>query len=145
MWRHPFCYIYCIKITAKLVSKKNTAKLMWMKLVYHPVRSWISARLIQPANSVFLSQKTSTSQLKPAPAPTNEHAVWTVQNKGCFSSTGTLTVKSFDLFSRNLRTRKKNGLRVGNLDVLHVPHRHQCRNQHASSCRSVVSAQLRRG
>jgi hypothetical protein len=32
------------------------------------------------------------------------------KNKGCFSSTGTLTVKSFHpslLFSRNLRTRKK--------------------------------------
>ena len=27
----------------------------------HPVRSLVSARLIQPANNVFLSQKTSTS------------------------------------------------------------------------------------
>ena len=40
----------------------------------HPVRLLVSARFIQPANSVFLSQKTSTSQPKPAPAPTNEQA-----------------------------------------------------------------------
>jgi len=40
----------------------------------HPVRLLVSARLIQPANSVFLSQQTSTSQLKPAQKPTNEHA-----------------------------------------------------------------------
>jgi len=41
------------------------------------------------------------------------------------------------------KNKEKNGLRVGNLDVLHVPR--QCLNQHASSCRSFVSAQLRRG
>jgi len=40
----------------------------------HPVRLLVSARLIQPANSVFLSQQTSTSQPKPAQKPTSEHA-----------------------------------------------------------------------
>ena len=40
----------------------------------HPVRLLVSARLIQPANSVFFSQQTSTSQPKPAQKPTNEHA-----------------------------------------------------------------------
>ena len=38
------------------------------------VRLLVSASLNQPANSVFLSQKTSTSQPKPAPAPTSEQA-----------------------------------------------------------------------
>ena len=38
----------------------------------HLVRLLVSARLIQPANSVFLSQKTSTSQPKLAPTPTSE-------------------------------------------------------------------------
>ena len=42
----------------------------------HPVRLLILDRLIQPANSVFLSQQTSTSQPKPAQKPTSEHAVW---------------------------------------------------------------------
>ena len=35
----------------------------------------VSARLIQPVNSVFLSQQTSTNQSKPVQKPTNEHAV----------------------------------------------------------------------
>jgi len=34
----------------------------------------VSASPNQPANSVFLSQNTSTSQPKPAPAPTSEQA-----------------------------------------------------------------------
>ena len=42
----------------------------------HHVRLLVSARLIQPANRVFLSQQTSTSQLKPAQKPTSEHADW---------------------------------------------------------------------
>ena len=42
----------------------------------HPVRLLVSARLIQPANSVFLSQQTSTSQPKPAQKPTSEQAIY---------------------------------------------------------------------
>ena len=38
------------------------------------VRLLVSASPNQPANSVFLSQKTSTSQSKPAPTPTSEQA-----------------------------------------------------------------------
>ena len=38
-----------------------------------PVRLLVSARLIQPANSVFLSQQISTSQPKPAQKLTSEH------------------------------------------------------------------------
>jgi len=34
----------------------------------------VSASLNQPANSIFLSQQTSTSQPKPAQKPTSEHA-----------------------------------------------------------------------
>ena len=41
---------------------------------YQSVRLLVSASLNQPANSVFLSQKTSISQPKPAPAPTSEQA-----------------------------------------------------------------------
>jgi len=43
-------------------------------MTYEPVRLLVSASPNQPANSVFLSQKTSTSQPKPAPAPTSEQA-----------------------------------------------------------------------
>jgi len=39
----------------------------------HPVRLLVLARLIQSANSVFLSQKISTSQLKSAQIPTSEN------------------------------------------------------------------------
>ena len=41
---------------------------------YQSVRLLVSASPNQPANSVFLSQKTSTSQPKLAPAPTSEQA-----------------------------------------------------------------------
>jgi len=40
----------------------------------HPVRLLVSTSPNQPANSVFLSQQTSTSQLKPAQKPTSEQA-----------------------------------------------------------------------
>jgi len=53
------------------VTMKNT------QLQYideQPVRLLVSASPNQPANSVFLSQKTSTNQPKPAPAPTSEQA-----------------------------------------------------------------------
>ena len=43
-------------------------------LVSQPVRLLVSTSPNQPANSVFLSQQTSTSQPKPAQKPTNEHA-----------------------------------------------------------------------
>ena len=46
-----------------------------LKPIIQPVRLLVSASLNQPANSVFLSQKTSTSQSKPAPAPTSEQAL----------------------------------------------------------------------
>jgi len=39
-----------------------------------PVRLLVSASLNQPANNVFLSQQTSTSQPKPAQKPTSEEA-----------------------------------------------------------------------
>ena len=42
--------------------------------VIQPVRSLVSATPNQPANNIFLSQKTSTSLLKLAPAPTSEQA-----------------------------------------------------------------------
>jgi len=38
----------------------------------HPVRLLVSASPNQPANSIFLSQQISTSQLKPAQKPTSE-------------------------------------------------------------------------
>jgi len=40
----------------------------------HPVHLLVSASQNQPANSVFLSQQTSTSQSKPAQKPTSEQA-----------------------------------------------------------------------
>jgi len=40
----------------------------------HPVRLLVSVRLIQPANSIFLPQQTSTSQPKPVQKPTSEYA-----------------------------------------------------------------------
>ena len=43
---------------------------------FQPVRLLVSASPNQPANSVFLSQKTSTSQPKLAPAPTSEQALY---------------------------------------------------------------------
>ena len=48
---------------------------------FQPVRLLVSASPNQPANSVFLSQKTSTSQHKPAPAPTSEQAICCLQTK----------------------------------------------------------------
>ena len=44
------------------------------RLIIQSVRLLVSASPNQPANSVFLSQKTSTSQAKPAPTPTSEQA-----------------------------------------------------------------------
>jgi len=44
-------------------------------LVSQPVRLLVSTSPNQPANSVFLSQQTSTSQPKPAQKPTSEQAV----------------------------------------------------------------------
>jgi len=49
---------------------------------YRPVRLLVSVSPNQSANSVFLSQKISTSQPKPAPAPTSEQALCRHQG-GC--------------------------------------------------------------
>jgi len=57
--------------------------ILWIQITFSPifsniwpVRLLVSASPNQPANSVFLSQKTSTNQTKPAPAPApaNEQA-----------------------------------------------------------------------
>jgi len=57
----------CITYLLLVIKRKKTT-------YSQPVRLLVSASPNQPANSVFLSQKTSTSQPKPAPASTSEQA-----------------------------------------------------------------------
>jgi hypothetical protein len=62
-WRQP-----------RIVDPSLVGVAFYKWIVIHHVRLLVSARLIQPANSVFPSQQTSISQPRPAQKSTSEHA-----------------------------------------------------------------------
>ena len=75
-YKHALCYSTYNERTKQLRKKTVMASYQAHKHIHH-VCLLVSVRLIQLVNSVFLSQKTSTSQSKPAPAPSSEHAhIW---------------------------------------------------------------------
>ena len=65
-----------------LPSSFSDLQVSW-DLDTQPVRLLVSASPNQPANSAFLLQQTSTSQLKPAQKPTSEQADYMLQVGYC--------------------------------------------------------------
>jgi len=66
----------CILRAAGLLPVHQLLELALSNIFYlHPARLLVSASPNQLANNIFLSQKTSISQSKPALAPTSEQAL----------------------------------------------------------------------
>ena len=71
-------WLCCTKLVNMLCPSPQAS--LPVLMYTHPVRLLVSARLIQPANSVFLLQQTSISQPKPVQKPTSEHADYHIQS-----------------------------------------------------------------